>query len=50
MEGIIKRMELRYNRHQTRIGAMPQVLIEGGVEGERGRGRPKRQREDDLKE
>ena len=29
---------------------MAPVLIEGGVEDDRGRGRPKRQWEDDLKE
>ena len=46
----VKRMKLCYYGYQTRKGGIAQVLIEGGLEGDRGRGRTKRQREDDLKE
>ena len=50
VEEIIKRRKLKYYGHQMRKGMMAKVLIEGGVEGVRGRGRPRRQWEDDLKE
>ena len=47
---IIKKRKLKYFGHQIRKQAMAKVLIEGIVEGTRGRGRPRRQWEDDLRE
>ena len=50
VEEIIKQRKLKFYGHQIMKGTMTKVLIEGGVEGVRGKGRPRRQWEDDLKE
>ena len=50
IEEIIKRRKLKFYGHQIRKQALAKVMIEGRVEGERPRGRPKRQWIDDLKE
>ena len=47
---IINRRKLKFYGNKMRKGTMTKVLIEGGVAGVRGRGRPRRQWEDDLKE
>ena len=47
----VKRRKLKYYGHQMRKQtAMAKTLIEGKVEGSRGRGKPRRQWEDGLKQ
>ena len=46
----IKRRKLKYYGHQTRKQTLTKAMIEGRVEGSRGKGRPSRQWEDDLKQ
>ena len=50
VEEIVKRRKLKHFGHQVRQEAMAKVMIEGKIEGQRRRGRPPRQWEDDLKE
>ena len=45
----IKRRKLKYYRHQTKK-TLAKAMIEGRVEGSRGKGRPSRQWEDELKQ
>ena len=47
---IIMRRKLRYFGHKVRRYGMVKALIKGNVEGDRGRGRPRRQWKDDLKQ
>ena len=47
---IITRRKLKYFGHQLRRNGMGKALIEGNAEGDRGRGRPRRQWKDDLKQ
>ena len=47
---IIMGRKLKYFGHQVRRKGMSRVLIEGNVEGDRGRGRPWRQWKDYLKQ
>ena len=48
---VIKRRKLKYYGHQMRRQtAMAKTLIEGKVEGNRERGRPRREWEDDIKD
>ena len=47
---VIMRRKLKHFGHQVRRNGMARALIEGNVEGERGRGRPRRQWKDDLKQ
>ena len=48
--GVIMMRKLKYFGHRVRRNGMARALIEGNVEGERGRGRPRRQWKDDLKQ
>ena len=47
---VIMGRRLKYFGHQVRRNGIAKALIEGNVEGDRGRGRLRRQWKDDLKQ